>query len=295
MTKKVLGKGLQALIPEAYEGFGEDTGTVLEVALSRIRPNPFQPRVEIDNAHLDELKRSIVEKGILQPLLVRRADNGFELIAGERRFRAAQEAGLKTVPVIVMNVTTSEEMLELSLIENIQREDLNAIEQAGAYKRLMDEYGLTQDQVAQKVSKDRSTVSNFLRLLQLPPSVQDEVKAGRISMGHARALLALERPEDQSSFCEKIIQRGLSVRRIEEMVRLVVQDRKLSTGRRGPKKPAQIIALEEKLRQALGTQVRIKQVVDRGKIEIEFYSSEDLDRLIELLLDVGQESRVGYK
>ena len=295
MTKKVLGKGLQALIPEAYEGFGEDTGTVLEVALSRIRPNPFQPRVEIDNAHLDELKRSIVEKGILQPLLVRRAENGFELIAGERRFRAAQEAGLKTVPVIVMNVTTSEEMLELSLIENIQREDLNAIEQAGAYKRLMDEYGLTQDQVAQKVSKDRSTVSNFLRLLQLPPSVQDEVKAGRISMGHARALLALERPEDQSSFCEKIIQRGLSVRRIEEMVRLVVQDRKLSTGRRGPKKPAQITALEEKLRQALGTQVRIKQVVDRGKIEIEFYSSEDLDRLIELLLDVGQESRVGYK
>lgn len=287
MTKKVLGKGLQALIPEAYEGFGEESGAILEVALSRIRPNPYQPRAEINKSGLDELKCSIVEKGILQPLLVRRSEDGFELIAGERRFRAAQEAGLKAVPVIVMNVSTPEEMLELSLIENIQREDLNAIEQAEAYKRLMEEYGLTQDQVAQKVGKDRSTVSNVLRLLQLPPSVQDEVKTGRISMGHARALLALERPEDQSAFCDKIIKRGLSVRRIEEMVRKVVQDRTLSTGRRGPKKPPQIMALEEKLRQTFGTQVRIKQTVDRGRIEIEFYSSEDLDRLIELLLDVG--------
>ena len=284
MTKKVLGRGLQALIPEAYADLEEDSRQVIEVELSRIRPNPYQPRVELDSASLDDLKRSIVEKGILQPLIVRQVGNEFELIAGERRYRAAQEAHLKTAPVMVIHVSAPEEMLELSLVENIQREDLNAIEQAKAYKILMDEYGYTQDQVAQRVGKDRSTISNTLRLLQLYPSVQNELKAGRITMGHARAMLTLERKEDQVGLCEKIIHRGLSVRRTEELVRNIVQDRTHSSDRRGPKKPAQIVALEEKLRQTFGTQVRIKQSIDRGRIEIEFYSSEDLDRLIELLL-----------
>ena len=151
----------------------------------------------------------------------------------------------------------------------------------------MEEYALTQDQVAQKVGKERSTVANFLRLLQLPPSVQEKLKTGQISMGHARTLLALEKESDQESLCEKILNRGLSVRRVEELVRNIVHDRALSTGRRGPKKPAQVMALEEKLRQFFGTQVRIRQTPDKGKIEIEFYSSEDLDRLIELLLGEG--------
>lgn len=284
MTKKVLGKGLQALIPESYAHLVEDSRQVVEMELSRIRPNPYQPRGELDPGNLDDLKRSIVEKGILQPLIVRQVENDFELIAGERRYRAAKEANLKTVPVIVMNISAPEEMLELSLVENIQREDLNAIEQAKAYKRLMDEYGFTQDQIAQKVGKDRSTISNILRLLQLSLSVQNELITGRITMGHARSLLALEREEDQVGLCEKVVSRSLSVRRTEELVRNIVQDRTLSTNRRGPKKPAQILALEEKLRQAFGTQVRIKQTIDRGRIEIEFYSSEDLDRLIELLL-----------
>lgn len=284
MTKKVLGKGLQALIPESYTHLIEDSKQLIHVELSRIKPNPYQPREEMDDANLEDLKRSIIEKGVLQPLILRQVGDGFELIAGERRYRAAKEAQMQIVPAIVMDVAAPEEMLELSLIENIQREDLNPIEEAKAYKRLMEEYALTQDQVAQKVGKDRSTVANFLRLLQLPLSVQEKLKAGRIAMGHARALLALEKESDQELLCEKILHRGLSVRRIEEMVRNIVHDRALSTGRRGPKKPAQIVALEEKLRQFFGTQVRIRQNIGKGKIEIEFYSSEDLDRVIELLL-----------
>jgi len=284
MAKKALGKGLEALIPESYAHLVEGSGRLVEIELSKIRPNPYQPREGIDSAGLDDLKRSIVEKGVLQPVIVRQVQGGYELIAGERRFRAAKEAQLKAVPAIVMDVSRPGEMLELSLVENIQREDLNPIDEARAYRRLMDEHALTQDQVAHTVGKDRSTVANTLRLLQLSPSVQKMVKSGRITMGHARALLSLEQEADQVALCEKIVSRGLSVRRVEEMVRNIVSERALSTGRRGPKKPAQIMALEEKLRQALGTQVHIKQTVDRGKIEIEFYSSEDLDRLIGLLL-----------
>lgn len=287
MTKKVLGKGLQALIPEPYTHLIEDEKQLIQVELARIKPNPYQPREEMDDANLEDLKRSITEKGVLQPLILRQAEDGFELIAGERRYRAAKEARLETVPAIVMDVTSPEEMLELSLVENIQREDLNAIDQAKAYQRLMEEYALTQDQVAQKVGKNRSTVANFLRLLQLPVSVQEKLKTGSLTMGHARALLALEKESDQESLSEKIVHRGLSVRRVEEMVRNIMHDRALSTGRRGPKKPAQIVALEEKLRQFFGTQVRIRQTIDKGKIEIEFYSSEDLDRVIELLLGEG--------
>ncbi|UCE17435.1 MAG: ParB/RepB/Spo0J family partition protein [Gemmatimonadota bacterium] len=287
MTKKVLGKGLQALIPEPYTHLIEDEKQLIQVELARIKPNPYQPREEMDDANLEDLKRSITEKGVLQPLILRQAEDGFELIAGERRYRAAKEARLETVPAIVMDVTSPEEMLELSLVENIQREDLNAIDQAKAYQRLMEEYALTQDQVAQKVGKNRSTVANFLRLLQLPVSVQEKLKTGSLTMGHARALLALEKESDQESLSDKIVHRGLSVRRVEEMVRNIMHDRALSTGRRGPKKPAQIVALEEKLRQFFGTQVRIRQTIDKGKIEIEFYSSEDLDRVIELLLGEG--------
>ena len=287
MTKKVLGRGLQALIPEPYTHLIEDSKQLIQVELSRIRPNPYQPREEMDGASLEDLKRSIVEKGVLQPLILRQQGDGYELIAGERRYRAAKEAQLETVPAIVMDIVEPEEMLELSLIENIQREDLNPIDEAKAYKRLMEEYALTQEQVAQKVGKERSTIANFLRLLQLPSSVQEKLKTGQISMGHARTLLALEKESDQESLCEKIVNRGLSVRRVEELVRNIVHDRALSTGRRGPKKPAQVLALEEKLRQFFGTQVRIRQTLDKGKIEIEFYSSEDLDRLIELLLGEG--------
>lgn len=289
MTKKVLGKGLQALIPDSYEHLMADSKQLMEIELSKIRPNPYQPRMEMDRESLEDLKRSIMENGVLQPLIVQRDGDGFVLIAGERRFQAAREARMKSVPALVIHVSGPREMLELSLVENIQREDLNAIDQAQAYKRLMDEFSLTQEEVARKVGKDRSTVANILRLLQLPVSVQNELKVGRITMGHARALLALSRKEDQAAVCEKIIKRGLSVRRVEELVRMITQNRDLGSDRRGPKKPAQILALEEKLRQILGTQVRIKQSVDKGKIEIEFYSSEDLDRLIDLLLGEGRQ------
>jgi len=288
MTKKVLGKGLQALIPEPYQDLLDDSRQVVEIELSRIRPNPYQPRADMNREGLEELKQSIRENGILQPLIVQREGDGYILIAGERRLQAAQEAGKKTVPVLVIKVSGPRQMLELSLIENIQRENLNAIDQARAYKRLMDEFSLTQEEVAHKVGKDRSTVANMLRLLHLPSSVQDELRGGVISVGHARALLALSRKEDQVSICEKIVKRGLSVRRIEELVRNIVQDQTLVKDRRGPKKPVQVLALEERLRQTLGTQVRIKQSLDRGKIEIEFYSSEDLDRLIELLLGASR-------
>jgi len=266
----------------------DDSKQVIEIELSRIRPNPYQPRMEMDRDSLEDLKRSIMENGILQPLIVQREGDGFVLIAGERRFQAAREAQMKSVPALVMHVSGPREMLELSLVENIQREDLNAIDQAQAYKRLMEEFSLTQEEVARKVGKDRSTVANILRLIQLPVSVQNELKAGKISMGHARALLALSRKEDQQAVCEKIIKRGLSVRRIEELVRAIVQNRDLGSDRRGPKKAVQILALEEKLRQIFGTQVRIKQSVDKGKIEIEFYSSEDLERLIDLLMGDGR-------
>lgn len=279
MAKQALGKGLKALIPEAYE----EGKTVVEIDISAIRSNPYQLREGVDERGLEELKRSIVEKGFIQPVTVRKVGSGFELIAGERRFRAAKRAGIKAIPAIIMDISTGEEMLELALIENVQREDLNPIEQAKAYRGLIDQCGLTQEEISKRVGKDRSTITNFLRLLKLPDEVQARIVSGKVSMGHARAVLSLDDPSEQMALCQRIAKDGLSVRKVEEIVRGSLDEKTVIGNRRRPKKPKQLIAIEESLGRLLGTRVRIKQGVNKGKIEIEFYSSEDLDRIVELL------------
>jgi len=283
--RSALGKGLGALIPgasEEVEETAEDGGSRISyIGVSEIAPNPYQPRTEFDPAHIQELKQSILEKGIIQPVTVRRLGGGFQLIAGERRLRAAREAGLEAVPAVVMDVTTPEEMMELSLIENIQREDLNPIEEAKAYRMLSDQCHLTQEEVSRRVGKDRSTVANTLRLLRLPPEIQDHLSRGDISMGHARALLAFEDEETQLKLCARVLKDGLTVRKVEGLVRSFQ-----AQPSRKPPKPsgdALTLALEERLQQALGTSVKIVRKGRKGRVEIAFYNDEDLEHLADLL------------
>ena len=292
--RKALGKGLGALIPgldeetaataPSYDAIPGSGRRVVEIELSDIEPNPHQPRLAFNDRTVDELARSIREKGIIQPLTVRRFGDGYQLIAGERRLRAARSAGLQTAPALVLDVGTDQEMMEISLIENIQREDLNPLEEGRAYRALVDQCQLTQEEVAQKVGKDRSTVANVLRLLALPTEVQDALQAGGISAGHARALLGLEDARLQAALCRRIISQGLSVRRVESLVRAYRDGR---TGRAGPEpRPTdpQVQAVEEDLQRHLGTGVSINRRGKKGKIEIEFYSDDDLERLLDLLL-----------
>ncbi len=284
-TKRpALGKGLSALIPDAPEA----RAGVLEVDVDRLTPNPYQPRLQIDDARLEDLTRSIKANGIIQPILVRRADNGYHIIAGERRWRAAQRAGLLRVPVVVRDVAAAddEKVLEIALIENIQREDLNAIEEATAYRRLADEFHLTQDAIAAAVGKDRSTVANMLRLLKLPDEVQHEVSAGRLSMGHARALLALEGENAQRQLGRDIIARGLSVRETESLVKKALETPR-STDQRAPAPPQQTDVhtrqAEDALKLLLGTSVRIARRGTKGRIEIDFNSEDELIRIYDTL------------
>jgi ParB family chromosome partitioning protein len=283
--RSVLGRGLGALIPDGSEGAAEtDDGglRVVQISVSEIAPNPYQPRTEFDPAHIEELKQSILEKGILQPVAVRKLGGGYQLIAGERRLRAAREAGLDSVPAIVMEVSSPEEMMELSLIENIQREDLNPIEEAKAYRMLTDQCHLTQEEVSRRVGKDRSTVANILRLLRLAPEVQDHLIKRDLSMGHARALLAFDDEETQLRLCARILKEGMTVRKVEGMVRAVQSE---PPPRRTPAAAhdALTVALEEKLQKALGTSVKIVKKGKKGKLEIAFYNDEDLERLIDLM------------
>ena len=296
-TKSVLGKGLGALIPKAPMTSGafppaplpKDDGSdnvIISVDLSKVRPNPYQPRLDFDPQALDELKRSIVEKGVIQPITVRRvADGAYELISGERRVRASQEAGLKTIPAYIMNVASDEEMLELALVENLQREHLNPIEIAVSYERLIEECRLTQEEVAQKIGKDRTTVTNFLRLLKLPEKIKDSVRKDEISMGHGRALVALGDERTQLRVHDKIIKDGLSVRKVEALVKDVgKKPGKRSSGSPAPRTDGSFQSIETKLRQALGTKVTIRKSTDGGgEIVIEYYNPGDLDRLLELL------------
>jgi ParB family chromosome partitioning protein len=284
MTRKALGRGLGALL--SAEGTAVATEDSSEIPIDLIDPSPLQPRIIFDDAKLDELSRSISANGVVQPLLLRRRGPRYELIAGERRWRAAQLAGLTRVPAVVRQVP-DEKVLEFALIENIQREDLNPIEEARAYKKLIDTVGLTQEMVAERVGRDRSYVTNYLRLLRLPNDLQDLLQKGRLSTGHARALLGTEEVEIQRRLARKVIERELSVRATEQLVRDTLEPRK-----RTPKpgvKPASdpnVRAAENKLRRHLGTQVRILQSPNSaaGKIEIEFYNPNDLDRLYSLLL-----------
>jgi ParB family chromosome partitioning protein len=282
-TKRMaLGKGLGALIPEIEPG---DSKTLFYCGIEEVIPNRSQPRKHFDEAKLQELADSIREKGILEPLIVRKIDQGYELIVGERRWRAAQRAGLREVPVIVKEVS-EQEVLEISLIENIQRDDLNPIEEAEAYNRLAEEFNLSQADLAEKIGKDRTTVANTLRLLKLPSEIRDHLIQGHITSGHARAILSLESEDKQEELCALIIKKGLSVREVEVLSkRWAGKHRKgaaLSSKRSDLE--SQFNALQDSLRKRLGTKVLILQKGKRGKIEIEYYSSEDLERIVETLL-----------
>lgn len=285
MTRKALGRGLGALL--SAEGTATATEDTSEVPIDLIDPSSLQPRSIFDDAKLDELARSITANGIVQPLLLRRKGGRFELIAGERRWRAAQRAGLTKVPAVLRDVS-DEKVLEIAIIENIQREDLNPIEEAGAYKKLIDTLGLTQDMVAERVGRDRSYITNYLRLLRLPKDLQELLQAGRLSTGHARTLLGLEHVDVQRRIARKIIEQDLSVRATERLVRLAGQARSAGAkgARKSPEGDANVRAAETKLRRHFGTQVRIVQPLgtSSGKIELEFYNQGDLDRLYKLLM-----------
>ncbi len=281
-NRKALGRGLSSLLPETPPE-KEQQETIVFVQVAKISPNPFQPRVKFDPETLAELRQSIAEKGVVQPITVRRADEGYELISGERRLRAIRDLGLEQVPAYIMEVESDEEMIELAVIENIHRQDLNSIEVAKSYRRLIDECHLTQEDVAVKVGKDRATVANLLRLLKLPRRIQESVQNDELSMGHARAVLALENSEDQIAIWKKIIQQNLSVRKVEDLVR------KWGKETKNPKKEtlpdARSLYLEDvenRLQSQLATKVSVQSKGRGGAIIISYYSDDELERLIGL-------------
>lgn len=288
--KRVLGRGLAALIPddfkkdlkkEAVDVSESDRESVIKIKVSQIVANRYQPRTEFNDTRLAELIASIKEKGFLQPVLVRKHGSGYELIAGERRLRAAKALDIKEIPAMVKFVK-DEDALVISIIENVQREELNAIEEAHAFQQLISEFNFSQDVVAQSVGKDRASISNTLRLLKLPKEIQDYVSQGLLSMGHARALLSLIDSEKQITLSKKIISKGLSVREAENLTKGFSDQIK---GRRKTteKKSIDLIAVEEKLQHILGTKVTISQFKKRGKVIIDYYSKDDLTRLIEVI------------
>jgi len=281
-TKRMaLGKGLGALIPELEEG-GEKK--FLYCGIEEVHPNRSQPRKHFDESKLQELAETIKEKGILDPLMVRKMGEGYELIAGERRWRAAQKAGLKEVPVIVREVD-DREVLEISLIENLQREDLNPIEKAEGFKRLIEEFQVSQEKISARVGKDRTTVTNALRLLKLPPQVKNELVENHITQGHAMAILSLESRERQKELCDLIIKKGLSVREAEGLAkRWSGKPIEKAAEKKKGELENQIQSLQDTLRRHLGTKVQIKQKGKRGKIEIEYYTPGDLERIVETII-----------
>ena len=282
MAVRRLGKGLSALIPDTPSDEPQQSERLRDVEVSKVRPNPFQPRENFDPTALQELKQSISENGIIQPISVRAANSGYELIAGERRLRAVSELGLDRIPAYVLEVTTDEEMIELSLIENIQRENLNAVDEAKGYQTLVIKCNLTQDEVAKKVGKDRTTITNSLRILRLPKIIQESLIKDEISAGHARALLTLPKKEDQIELWKQTLKNKYSVRQIENIAKAqkpAARPRKKSP----PKQDPFINEAENKLRSILGTQVRIRDNKGKGKIEIEYYSNTDIERILELI------------
>lgn len=283
MNRKALGRGLGALL--SSDRTIDLAAEPSEVDLNLIVPGPMQPRSNFDEAALESLAESIKTHGIVQPLLVRRQGEGFELIAGERRWRAAKIAGLTRVPVLVKEVA-DQNLLEIALIENIQREDLNPIEEAQAYKRLIENVGLTQEALATRVGRDRSYITNYLRLLKLPTDLQQLVIEGRLSTGHARTILGLSHADLQRRLARQVLEDGLSVRATEILVQKASADKPARAPRSSPSVDPNIRAAETKLRRALGTQVRIVHLGSegRGKVEISFYNAQDLDRIYDLLI-----------
>ncbi|MGO9951811.1 MAG: ParB/RepB/Spo0J family partition protein [Dissulfurispiraceae bacterium] len=275
--KAALGKGLDALLPDRG-------GDVIEIDIGKIVPNEHQPRKVFKDDTLRELAASIKEKGVLQPIIVTRLDDGtFRLIAGERRWRASKQAELKKIPALVKNVS-SQDAIEIALIENIQREELNAIETADAFQSLMKDFNLSQEALAERVGKDRATVANYLRILKLPGEIKALINNGRLSLGHAKALLSLDDKQKQIEASAKIVREGLSVRAAEALC-ADLKKQPLATAKKQAKKEKklpEVAELEDKLIQALGTKVRLQHNGKKGKIEIEYYSLDELDRLLEL-------------
>ena len=286
--RPALGKGLSALIPDLPEPRPSAT---LETDIDRLAPNEFQPRSHVDEARLQELAQSIKANGVIQPIVVRRIGDRFQIIAGERRWRAAKLAGLLRVPIAVRDVAPGQErsLLQMALIENIQRENLNPIEEALAYRRLADEFHLKQEEIAAAVGKDRASVANFLRLLKLPEEIRAEVGTGRLSMGHARAILSLTDESQQRSTARDVIARSLSVRETESLVKTIAESDISTRGQREPaaQTPVDVHtrAAEDKLKFLLGTRVRIVRRGGRGRIEIDFTSEEELIRIFDSLTE----------
>jgi len=281
--RPALGKGLSALIPDVPEV--RSGNEPAEVDVDQISPNEHQPRRGFEDARLDELAQSIKANGVIQPIVVRKVGGGYRIIAGERRWRAAQRAGLTRVPVVIKDISAGRDaqLLELALIENIQREDLNPIDQAAAYEKLSSDFGMTQEEIAAAVGKDRSSVANHMRLLKLPQEVRAEVASGRLSMGHARALIAMPDEATQREIARQVIARNLSVRETEAMVKRTGRDSPAAERRAPVAADVHTRAAEERLRLTLGTRVRINRKGKGGRIEIDFGSEDELQRLYEAL------------
>lgn len=282
MKKQALGKGLDALIPEQVISRPPSPTGVVNIRISEIKTSPFQPRTAFDQERLSELARSIAQKGLIQPIVVRAAGGGYEVIAGERRLRAAEMAGRRVVPAMVVEAT-DEEAIQIGLIENIQRDDLNPLDRAAALNRLMEEFSLSQQEVATRIGKDRASVANYVRILSLPDEVQELIRQEKLSFGHARALLSLQKPTEQRALARQVVSRGLSVRQCERAV----------ARKKSPPGPSATVpeaggdeqtkAVEEQMQKILGTKVRIVRGKKTGRIEIQFYSDRDLNRILELL------------
>ena len=275
MSKLVLGKGLGALIP-GDDKAATDAKKYRTVPLDKIGPNPMQPRRDFDDESLGQLAESFKQNGIMQPLVVRANGGGFTIIAGERRFRAARMAGMSEVPVVVADEVTDAQMLQLALVENLQREDLNPMEMAQAYRRLVDECGMTQNDVAARVGKSRAAVANVLRLNTLPDQIKDMIRQGKLTEGHARAILALDSADEMIRLADRIVTDAMTVREVEKTTRR--KTRRLVPKRKIPA----LVEVENFLKRLLGTSVKITPGLKQGKIEVEYYGDEDLERLLEL-------------
>ncbi|ASS89665.1 MAG: ParB/RepB/Spo0J family partition protein [Bacillaceae bacterium] len=274
-----LGKGINALFANLELNKEE---VVQDIKIGDLRPNPYQPRKTFDPGSIEELKQSILQHGILQPLIVRKSIKGYEIVVGERRYRAAKEAKLKTVPAVVKELT-DEQMMEIALLENLQREDLTPIEEAKAYQSLLEHLNITQEELAKRLGKSRPHIANHLRLLSLPPFVQTLISEGKLSMGHGRTLLGIKKKEKLEYLVNKILKENLNVRQVEQLVQQMNESVSRETKKKIEKKDAFIREQESFLREKFGTSVSIKQQKKKGKIEIEFFSKEDLVRILELL------------
>jgi len=274
--EKKLGKGLGALIPEK----SESSEKIIKVKIESVTPNPYQPRKKFKREKLNELIESIKEKGVIQPIIVRTTESGYELIAGERRFRAVKELGYEVIPAIVKEAKDADS-LELSLIENIQREELNSMEEATAYKKLIEKFNMSQTDISKVVGKDKTTVSNMLRLLNLPSLVQNYIEEDLVSTGHAKAILSLNTEREKIRYAKKVVKKGLSVRQIEELVKTRFDK---SWSRKSQTIDQNLAGVEERLQHFFGTRVKIIHGKKRGRIEIQYFSNEDLERILKLVL-----------